>query len=51
MTKKEQIRELNEAMNAKLIKLSKKYPDMCISYLVEMHEAIDWGEAQLKKIK
>lgn len=43
--------ELDEYMNAKLIKLSKKYPQMCIGYLEEMHKAIDWAEKQLKQIK
>lgn len=45
------IKELDEDVNAKLISLSNKYPDICSKYLMEMHKILDWAEAELKKIK
>lgn len=50
-TYKKRIKELDEDVNAKLIKLSRKYPDMCYQYLIEMHKVIDWAEGKLKVIE
>lgn len=41
---------LDAKMCKKLLVLSKKYPQMCTDYLIEMHKVIDWGEIQLRKI-
>ena len=51
MNKKERLAHLDETMSNKLIKLSRKYPQFCAQYLIEMHKAIDWGKKQLKEIK
>jgi hypothetical protein len=44
-------KELDELMSAKLLRISRKYPQMCGQYLVELHKAIDWAEAKSKEIK
>lgn len=54
MTKKttiKNLKELDEYMNAKLIKLSKKYPTLCTDYLEEMHAIFDWAGAELYMLK
>ncbi len=43
--------EIDTKMSQRLIKLSKKYPNICADYLHEMHMAIDWAEKQLRLIK
>lgn len=50
ITKQDKLDLLDEIMSGKLMRLSRKYPQMCIQYLIEMHKAIDWGKKQLKKI-
>jgi len=42
--------ELDIETSKRLIRLSRKYPDFCLSYLVEMHKALDWAENKLKKL-
>jgi len=39
--------ELDMRVNKKLLSLSKKYPQMCGQYLVEMHKVLDWAEIQM----
>lgn len=41
---------LDEDISVKLIRLSKKYPQMCQEYLDEMHNIINWAEKELKKL-
>ena len=43
-------KELDEYMSAKLMALSRKYPQMCSQYLIEMHKVISWGQVQLRRI-
>lgn len=43
--------ELDEKISDKLVKLSQKYPTLCVQYLIEMHKILDWGVKELKKIK
>lgn len=45
------LNELDETVSAKLLSLSRKYPEMCAQYLIEMHEVLDWAEIELKKMK
>ena len=50
LTQSEKRKDLDMRANAKLIKLSKKYPQMCAQYLVEMHKIISWAQKELRKI-
>lgn len=46
----EKIKALDEITSNKLLKLSRKYPQMCLEYLTELHKVLDWAEKQLDKI-
>lgn len=49
--KKDKMQKLDMAVSTKLIRLSRKYPIMCVQYLIEMHKVIDWAEKKLTDIK
>jgi hypothetical protein len=52
ITRKERLmKALDERVNARLIALSKKYPQICVTYLEKMHKIIDWAEKELSDIE
>ena len=42
--------KIDAIMAKKLDRLQEKYPQFCLSYLIELHKAVDWAEKKLKKL-